>query len=228
MTARPLLLHWTNPDAVARIARMDEVIGLFPTPFMRTQRVLHAALVAGLVDHFSVLADRANNSSTNLVHTAMLNPGDSPLLVEAAGFIVPKLVEFGALLFGEPLGWSIKEMWVNVLDTGGRQAMHNHANSFISGVVYLTPTHPESRTVFMKSPGGTDYSFKNDHAGAHTGPYNADKWISPAPEPGDMALFPSYLMHAVPPNPGQRRITLAFNAIPTRLDSWGYGIAFSG
>ena len=52
-------------------------------------------------------------------------------------------------MFGERLGWSLKEMWVNVLDTGGRQAMHNHANSFISGVVYLTPTHPDARTVFL-------------------------------------------------------------------------------
>ena len=101
-------------------------------------------------------------------------------------------------MFGERLGWSLKEMWVNVLDTGGRQAMHNHANSFISGVVYLTRTHPEARTVFMKSPGGTDFSFKNDHAGVATGPYNADKWISMPPEPGDVVLFPSYLMHAVP------------------------------
>ena len=67
----------------------------------------------------------------------------------------------------------------------------------------------------MKSPGGTEFSFKNDHAGVTTGPYNADKWISPQPEPGDLVLFPSYLMHAVPPNPGERRITLAFNAIPT-------------
>jgi hypothetical protein len=35
-------------------------------------------------------------------------------------------------------------------------------------------------------------------------------------------------MHAVPTNPGPRRITLALNAIPTRLDSWGYAISFSG
>jgi len=33
-----------------------------------------------------------------------------------------------------------------------------------------------------------------------TGAYNADKWISPSPEPGDIVLFPSYLMHAVPTN----------------------------
>jgi hypothetical protein len=207
---------------------MDEVIGLFPTPLLRAPGVFDSRLVAGLVEHFSAQAGQANNASEHLSHTAMLTPSDSPLLVVAAGLITPKLAEFGAVLFGERLGWSLKEMWVNVLDTGGRQAMHNHANSFISGVVYLTPTHADSRTVFMKSPGGHDFAFKNDHAGAITSAYNADKWISPAPEPGDMVLFPSYLLHAVPPNRGERRITLAFNAIPTRLDSWGYRISFGG
>ncbi len=207
---------------------MDEITGLFPTPFMRAPATLPAELVQGLVEHFSSLALQDNNSSANLSHTQMLKPGDSPLLVEAAARVTPKLADFGALLFGERIGWSLKEMWVNVLDRGGHQAMHNHANSFISGVVYLTPTHPASRTVFMKSPGGIDFSFKNDHAGVATGPFNAEKWISPQPEPGDLVLFPSYLLHAVPPNPGERRITLAMNAIPSRLDSWGYAINFSG
>jgi len=207
---------------------MHEVIGLFPTPFMRLPGTLAPNLVAGLVAHFSAHAEQGNKSSPNLSHTAMLKPSDSPLLVKAAEVITPRLSDFGELLFGERLGWSLKEMWVNVLDTGGRQVMHNHANSFISGVVYLTPTHPDARTVFMKSPGGVDFAFKNDHAKIVNGPYNADKWISPQPEPGDMVLFPSYLMHAVPPNPGERRITMSFNAIPARLDSWGYAISFSG
>lgn len=207
---------------------MDEVIGLFPTPFLRVKGALGPALVAGLVEHFVGHAVHENNSSGGLSHTEMLRPGDSPLFIEAATRITPKLAEFGELMFGERLGWSLKEMWVNVLDTGGRQAMHNHANSFISGVVYLTPTHPDAQTVFMKSPGGTDFAFRNDHAMTRPTPYSADKWVSPAPAPGDMVLFPSYLMHAVPPNPGARRISLAFNAIPTRLDSWGYAISFSG
>jgi uncharacterized protein (TIGR02466 family) len=158
----------------------------------------------------------------------MLKPSDSPLLVEAAEVITPHLAEFGVLLFGERLGWSLKEMWVNILDRGGKQAMHNHANSFISGVIYLTPTHPDARTVFMKPLGGTRFEFKNDHEGVTTGAFNADKWVSMPPEPGDTVFFPSYLLHAVPTNPGERRITLAFNAIPTRLDSWGYKIEFSG
>jgi uncharacterized protein (TIGR02466 family) len=207
---------------------MDELIGLFPIPFLRAPATLNRPLVQGLIEHFAAKATRDNNSSARLTHTEMLRPGDSPLFVEAAGLITPKLVDFGAALFGERLQWLLKEMWVNVLDTGGHQAMHNHANSFVSGVVYLTPTHAGSQTVFMRAPGGTDFLFKNDHAQMTPGEFNADKWISPAPQPGDMVLFPSYLMHAVPPNQGERRITLSFNAIPARLDSWGYVVRFSG
>lgn len=207
---------------------MTEIIGIFPTPVMRIPSILDSSLVDGLIQHFTSLAVRNNNSSAHLSHTQMLQPGDSPLLIDAAAQITPRLTEYGSALLGERMGWSIKEMWVNVLDTSGHQAMHNHANSFISGVVYLTPTHPDSQTVFMKSPGGTDFKFKNDHAGTTPGEFNADKWISPAPQPGDMILFPSYLLHAVPHNQGDQRITLAFNAIPVRLDSWGYVIRFSG
>src|SRR5262245_13770458 len=207
---------------------MDEVFGLFPTPFMRARGTLGGPLVKGLVEHFTARANRDNNSSPNLSHTEMLRPNDSPLLGEAAGLITPKLADFGVHLFGERLPWALKEMWVNVLDSGGRQAMHNHANSFISGIVYLTPTHPSSQTVFMRSPGGTEFLFKNDHEGTTPSEFSADKWISPAPEPGDMVLFPSYLMHAVPPNQGERRITLSFNSIPSHLNSWGYVIRFGG
>jgi uncharacterized protein (TIGR02466 family) len=207
---------------------MDEVFGLFPTPFLRAPGLLPRPLVDALVSHFTQQALQDNSSSPLLSHTALLRPADSPLFGQTAEMLGPKLVDFGALLFGERLGWSVKEMWVNVLENGGRQAMHNHANSFVSGVIYLTSTHPSAQTVFMKSPGGTDFAFRNDHAGTTPGPYSADQWISPAPEPGDLVLFPSYLMHAVPPNQGERRISMAFNAIPTRLDSWGYRLSFAG
>ncbi len=205
---------------------MDEVFGIFPTPFMRARGALAEPMVARLLENFTTRATTDNNSSPKLSHTEMRRPSESPLLAEVASLVAPKLVEFGVHLFGERLRWLVTEMWVNVLDTGGRQAMHNHANSFISGVVYLTRTHPSSQTVFMKSPGGTDFMFKNDHRGVAPGEFSADKWISPAPEPGDLVLFPSYLMHAVPPNQGDRRVTLSFNSIPSQLNSWGYVVRF--
>lgn len=218
----------TSDFFCANLIEMNELIGIFPTPVMLAPATLGPPLIAGLIEQLVTQATRDNNSSANLSHTEMLQPSDSPLLIEVAKLVKPKLAEFGAHLLGEQMGWSVKEMWLNVLDQGGYQAMHNHANSFISGVLYLTPTHPQSQTTFMKSPGGTDFKFKNDHAATTQGPYNADKWVSPAPQPGDMLLFPSYLLHAVPHNPGERRITLAFNAIPARVDSWGYVVRFSG
>ncbi len=206
----------------------SEVMGLFPIPVMRSSAVIGRPLVDALVEHFVARATRDNNTSPRLAHTEMLSPHRSPLFVQVAAALTPYLAEFGSHLFGERIGWSLKEMWVNVLETGGHQAMHNHANSFISGVLYLTSTHTSAQTVFLKSPGGYDFSFRNEHARTAGGPYNSDKWISPAPQPGDVMFFPSYLMHAVPPNQGERRITLAFNAIPARLDSWGYVVRFSG
>ena len=79
---------------------------------MRVQGALARELTAALVQHFSAKASLGNNSSSNLVHTALLKPSDSPLLVDVAGCITPLLTEFGALLFGERLGWSLKELWV--------------------------------------------------------------------------------------------------------------------
>jgi hypothetical protein len=155
---------------------MDELVGLFAIPLLRAPATLPPALVQGLIEHFGRLAVHDNNTSPRLSHTEMLRPSDSPFLVEAAKLITPKLADFGAVVFGERIGWSVKEMWVNVLETGGHQAMHNHANSFVSGVVYLTETHESACTVFMKSPGGSDYVFKNDHAGTTRGPFNGDKW----------------------------------------------------
>jgi len=115
-------------------------------------------------------------------------------------------------------------MWVNILQTGGHQGVHNHANSFISGVIYPTRPHPSATTVFIKASGGDDFVFNNMNSSFMLGPFNADKRIMPAAEPGDMVFFSSYLLHEVPPNQGGQRISIAFNAIPDRLDLWGYGI----
>ncbi|MFN5687576.1 2OG-Fe(II) oxygenase family protein, partial [Bradyrhizobium sp.] len=143
-----------------------------------------------------------------------------------AELAVPKLVDFGELLFGEKLRWTVKEMWTNMLETGGNQTLHAHANSFISGIFYLTPSHPGSRTVFVRPPGGSDFSFRHHTRSAAVGPFNAGKYVLPEAEPGDLVLFPSYLYHEVPRNQGDQRITIAFNAIPDHLDCWGYRVSF--
>ena len=52
---------------------MDEVFGLFPTPFLRAPGTLSPRLVERLVQHFSALALQANKASDQLSHTEMRN-----------------------------------------------------------------------------------------------------------------------------------------------------------
>lgn len=203
---------------------MSQVVGLFATPLMRAERCLPAPLVSRLCQQFSAATAVTNRSSKGLSHTEILAPNSSQTLIDVCNAVTPQLQSFSELLFGERLIWTVKELWVNVLQTGGAQSLHNHANSLVSGVLYLTPSHPSAQTVFVKALGGNGYVFANTHKGTSMGPFNADRWVSPAARPGDLLLFPSYLLHEVPTNTGPERITLAFNAIPTRLDAWGYAV----
>jgi hypothetical protein len=207
---------------------MDGFIGLFPTPFLCAGGLLDAAEGAALADWLRGAAGRVGNGrSAGLTHSVPLEPGAHPLLAAVAERLMPRIDALGGQMFGAALDWSIKEMWANRMEAGGSQAVHNHANSFISGVVYVTAADPSARTVFVRALGGNGFAFAHAGADVAVTAFNADRWVAPAGEPGDALLFPSYLLHEVPPNAGGERITLAFNAIPAQLASWDYAIRFS-
>ncbi|MBC7471120.1 MAG: hypothetical protein H7322_17510 [Ramlibacter sp.] len=205
---------------------MADVFDLFPTPLMRVPGAIAPDAAMDLRRRFGAEAGTANERSNQLAHTRVFAPGEDPALQDLTTILGPHVQAFGELLFGEPLRWLVKEMWINVLRSGGSQAVHNHANCFVSGVLYLTPSNPSSPTTFIRSLGGREFAFRNTHQGVGVGPYTADKWVAPAGEPGDLILFPSYLLHEVPPHRGETRVSLAFNAIPHRLDAWGYAVSF--
>ena len=205
---------------------MTDIFELFPTPVMRIPALLSPDAALAMAKRFSQAASVANQRSPQLSHTRILRPGEDSALDAGVAQIGPHLQAFGQLLFGESLRWLVKEIWANVLQRGGSQSLHNHANCFASGVIYLSPCDLSACTRFSRSLGGSEFAFRNTHADMQTGPFNADKWQAPLPAPGDLILFPSYLLHEVPANLGGERVTLAFNAIPDRLDAWGYGIGF--
>lgn len=206
---------------------MDQIEPLFPIPLMRSPGLLPRELNEAAVEAIRGAKTETNLRSGQLFHTQVADPRENNLFQEIADLAVPKLVDFGEVLFGEKLTWTVKEMWTNMLEAGGNQAMHSHANSFISGIFYLTPSHPASNTVFIRPPGGFEFSFRHHTRTAAVGPYNAGKYIVPEVEAGDLVLFPSFLYHEVPRNQGDQRITIAFNAIPNQLDCWGYRITFA-
>jgi uncharacterized protein (TIGR02466 family) len=205
----------------------NQVLGLFPTPVMRAPALVEAPLRARLAAKGRAGAETRNVHDRKLAHSSMIRPEDDPDFATLAEALAPHLAEYGALLLGETLRWTVKEMWVNVLQSGGHQAMHNHANSFVSVVIYLTPTDHAARTVFHRPLGGGDFAFVNENARTRHTPFNARRWAAPAMEAGDALFFPSYLLHEVPTNQGGERMTIALNCLPERIDSWGYAVRFA-
>jgi uncharacterized protein (TIGR02466 family) len=205
----------------------SRVVGLFATPVMHTPGAVNRATVERLRSRLVDEAVTANRQSTQLTHTALMDPQGDAEMAALAEQLLPPLQAFGELLFGEALPWLVKELWGNVLLPGGQQALHNHANSLVSGVVYLSPVPAASRTVFVRALGHPGYVFSNQHAGVPSGPFNSDKWVMPEVAPGDLVLFPSHLLHEVPAHNGEMRVSLAFNAVPQRLNAWGYTLGLT-
>ena len=205
---------------------MADIFELFPTPVMRIPGLLTPEAAQALASRLARAAPVGNQRCAQLAHSQILGPGDDAGIDAVVEQIGVHLQAFGQLLFGESLRWLVKEVWVNVLQTGGSQTLHNHANCFASGVLYLTPSDSSACTVFSRSLGATEFVFRNAGAATDPGRFSCEKWVAPLPQPGDLILFPSYLLHEVPVNRGVERVTLAFNAIPHRLDAWGYAVAF--
>jgi hypothetical protein len=139
---------------------MDQVESLFPIPLLRCPRLLDPVLIEAAVAAIRGGRVEKNLRSDQLFHTEIANPRDNQLFRQMAEVAVPKLVDFGVLLFGERLRWTVKEMWTNMLETGGSQALHAHANSFASGIFYLTPSHAACKTVFLRPPSRFDFSVR--------------------------------------------------------------------
>lgn len=200
---------------------------LFPVPVMRIEGFLDNNTLKDLLSTMDTAPQQTNAQTDLLSHTQVIDPKNNASYQTIGEMAADSIRDFGFLLFGENLNWTIKEMWMNRLSPGGHQVMHSHANSFISGVVYLTESHGSAKTVFHNTMGARQFVFSNNHAESASTPYNSDRWAATDMDKGDLLLFPSYMLHAVPRNEGKERITVAFNALPEKLTSWDYDIHFS-
>ncbi|MEO1247331.1 MAG: putative 2OG-Fe(II) oxygenase [Pseudomonadota bacterium] len=206
---------------------MSKVIGLFPTPLLLKEKALDNQLVERLKRR-ALAGRKDSNAGTDLLsHTEMVDPDGDEVFRDVSAAVVDDIQKFGMLMFGDQLDWRVKEMWLNVLEHGGSQFMHTHANSFMSGIVYLTHQDASSRTLFQRQVGTGEFVFRHDGRDDMASDFTAERWVVPEVQPGDLVLYPSHLLHGVPPNQGQQRMTLALNAIPSRLKSFGYEIKFS-
>ena len=113
------------------------------------------------------------------------------------------------------LEFYITQSWLNYTKLGGSHGMHNHQNSFISGVFYLSA--PEGNGISFYDPNmRIKRILKIDSSLENPSQWQGEKITVPL-ETNQLVLFPSWLGHAVDPNPEQTttRLSLAFNVFFT-------------
>jgi len=121
----------------------------------------------------------------------------------------------------------IVNCWVNKSKKLEYHHVHNHPNTIVSGILYLT-THSSGETVFYHP--NPWKSIGNDHTMQiiesdkmlHKDPNTLTSMITPVK--GKLILFPSSIIHGTRPNKDPHtRYTLGINAYPSGSLSWNLG-----
>ena len=99
--------------------------------------------------------------------------------------------------------------WFNINEPGSNHHRHYHPNSIISGVIFITNPANSGQLIF-NSPHQRDIILEVKRGAISTS--FSDGIFSPRQEVGCIALFPSWLEHAVTKNlSDESRLTIAFN-----------------
>lgn len=116
------------------------------------------------------------------------------------------------------INFEIQNSWCNSYDTGEYNTQHWHSNCLLSGVYYAECTEQHSPIIFGKNHlyanlFGPTIRFDLD-CEYNENEYHRD-FYKIHPVKGDIVIFPSHLLHDVPPScTDTTRYSIAFNAYP--------------
>lgn len=150
----------------------------------------------------SVRKNQGNFSSNN---TFILN---EPEMKELADFCNESLKNYFYKIYNveKRIKVKITQSWLNWTKKNEYHHGHEHPNSVVSGVFYFNAEKGKDRICFQKNlyqQIKLPYSETND--------YNNEQ-VELLIETGDLILFPSYIIHYVPFNITENRVSLAFNS----------------
>ena len=104
-------------------------------------------------------------------------------------------------------------MWANLSKAENRHALHLHANSYYSGVIYLeAPDQPGN--IGFKDPRSSSEMLSFDYTNESI---FKNRTLEIEPKKGRLIMFPSWLHHGTRPgnfDDTQDRIALSFNVLP--------------
>ncbi len=127
--------------------------------------------------------------------------------------LVPHLQAFSDAVEFDLRGchWQVDSMWINVLEEGASHTGHIHANSAISGTLYVDV--PEGASAIRFEDPRLAMMIAAPPRLPAADPRNR-QFVSIAPAAGDVVLWESWLRHEVPVNRAtEDRISISFNAV---------------
>lgn len=114
--------------------------------------------------------------------------------------------------------------WMNRYDSHHSHEVHNHVNSLMSGTYYVDVDedsqpikffNPSVTTIFGHQAGENQHQIQQNEKMTYTGTSGSLYDMTFKAQSGDFALWPSYLMHCVPPDNTQKesytRYSISFN-----------------
>jgi uncharacterized protein (TIGR02466 family) len=186
------------------------VLPTFSTPLANT--ILNNVNTDEVIDcideyKFVTIPSAEDNSSENSkISTSRCVLDDFPSLkqqlTEVSGDYISNILLYDTQV-------RITTSWFTKLGKGGYSHLHNHTNSWFSGIFYFDDYDEDSGGIqFMTFQSGFEVMTKD------TNIYNSTNWMFP-PSKNMLVLFPSKLIHKIlPHNSDKTRYSLAFNMVP--------------
>lgn len=184
-----------------------ELLGLFPTPILQTSldRDFTDAELTAFFQHKDCVKKNQNNytsRSTRVLDYDTLSPIKK---------FIQNTLRFYLFKVYQPvdnLDISITQSWVNFSGPDNFHHRHYHANSFLSGVLYIN-VNPESDRIIFHNPVKHVWDLNPQENNA----FNSSQWFFENFN-RQLLIFPSSLEHSTQVVTGQQtRISLSFNSM---------------
>jgi uncharacterized protein (TIGR02466 family) len=179
---------------------------LFPTPVMFNHigRDFTSKELAYIESHSTSTHHNTGNVASN--HNYILN---EPEMAGLNKFVTEQLNEYVKRVYKpkHPTEVYVTQSWINWTKKGEFHHRHEHPNSFISGVLYISTDSTKDKITFHSAV-YKQIQLDTDNYDV----YNADLWWFNVGT-GDIVMFPSSLTHNVENVVAdETRVSLAFNS----------------
>ena len=210
---------------------MSDFFTIFPTTVARYKYTDPGALKSAITDLINSESVFRVGDTENSRHFYELNPEfiQNPKLEHFKNFILESVHSYISELMMLDTEMIITDIWINQSNTGFKQKMHNHANSFISGTYYVN-FDPLKHSKIMFHKNSSNYSLNPyfEFDPVQINEFNANKFIIANMDEGDLVIWPSQLEHGYEiPNLADNRISISMNFLPSRINNGMYSFKIS-